>query len=206
MMRARSDSGAALILALLATVLLSGFGVSLVLLGDTERRTATNYGFNYEALYGADAAVERAVQDLALVAQWDAILNGTQRSAFAGSTRQPTLPSKDTLDLDALTTELQAGLNAASSLGANTPAWRLFAWGPLSSLAPAGQIDTAQYLAAWIADDPSETDGNPAADVNGVVTVHAESFGLGGSRRAIEATVARVSTAVVRIVSWREVR
>ena len=50
------------------------------------------------------------------------------------------------------------------------------------------------YLVAWIADDPAESDGNPQADVNGTLTVHAEAYGPGGARKVIEVTVARTSS------------
>jgi len=46
----------------------------------------------------------------------------------------------------------------------------------------------------WIADDPAETDGNPAADVNGTLTLHAEAIGPSGTRKVIEVTVARTSS------------
>jgi hypothetical protein len=49
---------------------------------------------------------------------------------------------------------------------------------------------TRTYVAAWIADDVSDADGNPSADQNGVVTIHAEAFGLAGTRRIIDATLA----------------
>jgi hypothetical protein len=46
----------------------------------------------------------------------------------------------------------------------------------------------------WVADDPSEDDGNPQADVNGTLTLHAMAIGPGGTRKVIEVTVARTSS------------
>lgn len=50
------------------------------------------------------------------------------------------------------------------------------------------------YAVIWTGDDPSETDGNPQADANGVLTLHAEAYGAGGTRKVIEVTVARTNT------------
>ena len=44
-----------------------------------------------------------------------------------------------------------------------------------------------------MADDPAEVDGDPAADTNGTLTLHAEAFGPAGSHKVIEVTVARTS-------------
>jgi hypothetical protein len=62
----------------------------------------------------------------------------------------------------------------------------------------------------WVADDPSETDGDPAVDGNGVVCVRAEARGPAGSRRVVGLTLRRVTDAVgqvgIRTLAWREVR
>jgi hypothetical protein len=200
------DRGAAVIVALLASGLLAALGLSLVLLGDMERRVAANYASSLEGFYGVDAAVDRAMQDLGLLPQWDAVLSGIVQSSFTDASRRPALAPNEVIDLDALTIDVQSASRAAGSLGANTPVWRLFAWGPISRMGPVGWVDSAPYIAVWIADDPSETDGNPAADANGIISVHAESFGLGGARRMVEATVARVSSGALRLMSWREIR
>jgi hypothetical protein len=116
------------------------------------------------------------------------------------------MPSGEVVDLDAATAELQAeSTSSQGTFGANTPVWRLCAWGPLSTLSGPGMLGSAQYVTVWVADDPSEADGNPNVDSNGVLTLHSEARGLGGARRVVEATVNRVGGAV-RIVSWREVR
>ena len=63
----------------------------------------------------------------------------------------------------------------------------------LLGMLPNNTIDSPMYVAVWVADDPAETDGNPAADVNGTLTLHAEALGYSGSHKAIEVTVARTS-------------
>jgi hypothetical protein len=200
-----AERGAALLLALVATALLGALGVSLLMLADTELRMASNDGSSAEAFYAADAALERAVQELAVLPEWSSALAGSGLSSFSDSTTSPILPSGRSVDLVSLTGALQASSSAEGSQGANTPVWRLFAWGPFARLA-SGSIENRVYLAVWIADDPSETDGNPAADTNGVVLVHTEAFGVTAARRMVEATVQRVSPGVVRLLSWKEVQ
>jgi len=198
-----SDDGVAVILALLVTTLLGAVGVTLLLLSDTERRLSSSYRNDQATRYAAAAALERAIGDLASSPDWTPILAGAQASTFADGTRRPILPSGQSIDLDRITTQLQAASNGGASFGANTPVWRLFGWGPLAALEPATNLESAQYLAVWVADDLSETDGSPFSDSNGVLSVHAEAFGLGNGRRSVEATVARIS-GLLQIIAWRE--
>jgi hypothetical protein len=88
---------------------------------------------------------------------------------------------------------LQAATDALNQWGANSPQWKLFAHAPLSRVLP-NQIDSPMYVAIWIADDPAEDDGNPLADTNGTLTIHAEAMGPGGTRKIIEVTIARTSS------------
>ena len=48
--------------------------------------------------------------------------------------------------------------------GANNPVWRLYAYGPLSSLLAAGMVDSNFYVVVMVADDPSENDDDPLHD------------------------------------------
>jgi len=196
----RRDRGAALILALLTTLLLAGVGLSLTMMGDTERRIAYNFQTDRETGAAARAALARAVLDLAPMTTWDVILTGAARSSFADSTRQPRLPTAETVDLDVLTSDLQA---ATGSFGVNTPVWRLFAWGLMNQMVPAAPAKAGAYLAIWVADDTEETDGNPLADANGALLVHAEAFGPGGGRRAADALLKRAAGGI-QIVVRRE--
>src|SRR6186997_3072714 len=89
-----NEAGSALIMALIATVLLTSLGVGLVMLSNTEGAIASNYRAGSETLYAADAAVERVVQDLLLVPRWNDILAGTAQSGFVDGamTSAKTLP------------------------------------------------------------------------------------------------------------------
>ncbi len=194
--RLRQDErGVALIIALMATMLLTALGVALVMVTMTETQIAANYRDGQEALYAADAGVERVVQDLLLVPRWNDMLTGTVQSGFIDSTATPTLPGGgETIDLAQATAALQAETDTANLWGANNPTWRLYASGRVTALLPTGTIDSWMYIAVWVADDPSEIDGNPLADTNGVLTLRAEAFGHGGTHKVVEVTVARTTS------------
>jgi hypothetical protein len=199
--RARHETGTALIVVLMSMMLLTALGLAVVMVSNTEARIAANYRNSQEALYAADAAAERVVQDLLMIPRWNDMLAGTVKSAFVDGTATGTkvLPGGGSLVLccgtgDASATgRLQAATDAGASWGANHPVWQLVAWGPLQDLLP-NVIESSIYVAVWVADDPAETDDNPLADVNGMLTVHAEAFGPSGTRKVIEVTVARTAS------------
>jgi len=192
--RLKNDKGVALLIALMATLLLTALGSALVLLTQTETAITANYRNAEEALYSADAGVERVVQDLLTVARWDDVLAGTMRSSFIDTTLTPTGPDGSPIDLNAATTNLQNETDTLNLWGANNPVWRLYAYAPVNDLLSTGTINSLNYVAIWVADDPSETDGNPQADVNGVLTLHAEAYGPSNARKVVEATMARTSS------------
>jgi len=188
------DAGTALIIALIATVLLSALGVGLVVMSNTEGAIATNFRDGSETLYAADAVVERVVQDILLVPRWNDILTGASLSAFIDTSLTPTTPRGEPLDLTAMTSEIQAESDATAPWAANNPQWRLYAYGPLADLSGTGTIRSPAYVVVWVADDPSETDNDPAADANGVLTLLAMAVGAGGTTRSVEVTVAKTDT------------
>ena len=197
--RLAAEEGTALIIALMAMLLLTGLAAAVVMVSNTEVKIAGNYNDGQETLYAADAAVERVVQDLLLVPRWNDILNGTVQSALIdGDGISPkTVPGGGLLTLccgtSSATGQLQSQTDTLNLWGANNPQWKLYAHAPLMDLLPNVAIDSPAYVAVWIADDPAETDNNPAADTNGTLTLHAEAFGRTGSHRVIEVTVARTS-------------
>ena len=197
--RLRNEDGTALIIALMAMMLLTALAAAVVMVSSTETKIASNYSSGQEAIYAADAAVERVVQDLLMVPRWNDILAGASQSAFKDGdcTSSKALDAGGTLVLcgtGSATSQLQADTDALNSWGANNPQWRIFAWGPLNDMLPNDQIDSPMYLAVWIADDPAETDGDPQADTNGTLTLHAEAYGPRGTRKVVEVTVARTSS------------
>ncbi len=209
--RLADERGTALIIALMAMMLLTALGAAVVMVSNTETHIAANYRNSQEALYAADAAVERVVQDLLLVPRWNDILAGTAQSGFVDGamTASKALPGGGQVTLccgaNTATGQLQSDTDTLNLWGANNPQWKLFAWGPLGDMLPNQQIDSPMYVAVWVADDPADgvpgangivgaTDGNPLVDANGTLTLHAEAIGPSGTRKVIEVTVARTST------------
>ena len=80
--RLSNEDGTALIIALMSMMLLTALGAAVIMVSNTETRIANNYRNSQEALYAADAAVERVVQDLLMVPRWNDILAGAAQSAF----------------------------------------------------------------------------------------------------------------------------
>jgi hypothetical protein len=195
--RAGGDAGSAIVIALIATVLLTSLGMGLVLLSNTESAIASNYRAGSETLYAADAGVERVVQDLLLVPRWNDILSGAVKSGFVDTTLTPTLASNQQISLTALTSDIQAQSDATSPWVLNNPVWRLFAYGPMSAMLGTNTVQSDSYLVVWISDDPSEVDDDPSADTNGVVTLLAQAIGPYGAIRTVEVTVAKTDTTEV---------
>ena len=225
--------GIALIMVVLFTAFLSALGLGVLLAVFMDRLATGNIIGSVAMFYAADAGIELAARDLGADPDWNAALGGSRRSNFAdgaaGGVRG--LPGGGVIDLTVATNLLNCGkssnctaaqMNANSRerpWGANNPRWQLYAYGPLDQLAPLSR-PAACYLAVWIADDGREEDGDPAADApdgesgHGIVRVHAETFGSGGSRRAIEAELRRACRgegvgaclAGIRVQSWQELR
>jgi hypothetical protein len=226
------DRGAALVVALMAMLLLTALGLSLVVTTDIEALSAANYRQGRAALEAADAAVARALADLGPMADWNPVLAGLATSTFTdgppGSVR--VLPDGVSLDLigatrlincgtvSACTPADMAGVTDSRPWGPNNPHWRLYAHAPVDRLLPEGEILSPFYVVVWVGDDPAENDGDPMRDGiapdspgAGVIALRAETFGPGGGHRALEVTVARPgpddpATAGLRVGSWREVR
>ena len=199
--RLANEEGTALVIALMSMMLLTALGAAVVMVTRTETAIASNYRNSQEALYAADAAIERVVQDLLMVPRWNDILAGGVTSSFTDGNPGDlqALPGGGRIRLTEATVALQAATNTANMWGTNNPTWRLFAWGPLSGLLTTTTIDTPMYVAVWVADDPADgpdgstADGNPLLDANGTLTLRAEAIGPGGTSKIIEVTVARTS-------------
>ena len=209
--RAADERGSALIIALMSMMLLTALAAGVVMVTKTETMIASNHRTSQEAVYAADAVVERVVQDLLMVPRWNDVLAGSVQSSFidGDSTVSKLLPGggkiKLCCDTPTATSQLQSDTDTLNLWGGNNPQWRLFAWGPLNEILPNNQIDSPFYVAVWVADDPADAapvggnpgnvpDNDPAADANGVLTLHAEAFGPTGVRKVVEVTVARTSS------------
>lgn len=195
------EQGSALAFALLVVVCLSGLGLGLVASGNAERQIAANARGAAATSLAADAAIEGVLPEIAATPDWTTLLSGAT-STFHDTTHQPTTASRTTVDLDQVRVEIQSEATATYPVGANTPTWRLFAWGPLTRLAGLAAEDSGAYVAVWLADDPADVDGVASADTNGTILVHSEAFGYGATRRSADAVIARAPVGV-RVLSWR---
>ena len=176
----------ALLVVLMATTLLMALGAGLALLTATEARIAAHFAAGFEALYAADAAIERVVADLAVTADWSAVTSGSARSSFVDGQPPGTRRLADGSEID---------LAAAGTAGAGGP-WRLYAHAPISQMLPAGRIRSRVYVVIWVADAAGATGGD-------VLVLRARAYGVHGARRTVEASVARGDTRP-RLLSWRE--
>ncbi len=213
-----SERGAALITALMAMLLLSALGFALVLTTMTETMIAGNYRGSQEALYAADAGLERTMQDLLTVPDWNSVLAGATKSAFIDSDTPGARVMRDgkTLDLNEATNMINCGKTSTCSVsdmnattedrpwGLNNPRYQLYGYGPVGDFIPSGELSSDLYVVVWIGDDPSENDNDPVKDGNaqtnpgtGVLTMRAEAFGPGGIHKVVETTVARTDSSEI---------
>ncbi len=199
------ERGAALLLALLATIVLAVLGSGLIVLGNVETSLAQNHRTAGERRYAAEAAAERALAEVRTAASWSDLLTGLVRSSLFASSSQPMAPWGTTVDLQLLTAELQAESNAAAAWGANDPVWRIFASGAFDAAAGGAPGVPPAYLIVWVADDPMEIDGDPASDTNETILVRALAVSPSGLRAAVQLTARRVA-GIVKVMAWRLVQ
>jgi hypothetical protein len=221
--RIRDEQGVALIVALMSMILMMALGTALVLNTMTEGKIANNYRDGTEAVYAADAAIERVMQDILTVPDWNNIISGAQTSAFIDGPADGTLrtvpggslsllQATNLVNCAKVETCSDADLNALTNerpWGKNNPRWKLYAYGPMSDMLPTNTINSPIYVIVWVADDPSENDCLPLKDGDtaaagcegsgqnpgrGVIAMRAHAYGGNGVERAIEVTLARTDT------------
>jgi hypothetical protein len=217
--RATGEAGSALVIVLLATLLLSALGTAMIVIATADTLAAANQRDSRVVLYAAEGALERAAADLVLLTDWNAVLAGDVRSPCADGppTGGRRLPDGTLLALETMPNLAGCGVAAGCSpaaldavtadrpWGRNNPRWRLFAYGPFSGSSSQPTV----YTVVIVGDDPGETDNDPARDAaagspgGGVLVLRAEGFGPGGSRRTVEAVVARgEGIGAPRFLSW----
>jgi len=220
--RAQSERGVALIIAMMTIALMTALGMALIATTMTETRISSNYSDGSEALYAADAGVERVLQDVLTVPDWNNILNGTLQSSFVDGapTGSRAMADGTQLDLTEATNMVRCGkvttcsdtdLNSYTAdrpWGPNNPRWQLYAYGRMDEMLPTATINSRMYMVVWIADDPSETDDQPTKDGEpsaepadhptnpgkGVLALLAHAYGPNGVKRVIEVTIARTDS------------
>ena len=207
-----NDHGIAVVIALLLALLLGAIAAALIALTTTETTISLSFRHAQEASHGAEAALERALHDLAVMGDWSAALApppGNLTSTFNDGETVPLTPAGRSLDLARLTAERQADSDARAGpdlFGADSPEWRLFAHAPMQALLPGAGLDLPLYLVVWVADDEWDGDGDPAVDNNGRILIRAHAFGTGGAERSTEARVGRTGGGDLQIIARREPR
>lgn len=228
------ERGIALIMVVLVTTFLSALGIGLMLAVFMDRLAHGNLSGSVAMLFAADAGIELAARDLAIAEDWDAVLSGAEIGSFTDGAASGirAIPGGGALDLAVVTNQLNCGkattCTSAQMIansrerpwGANNPRWQLYAFGPMEQF-PQLMRPAPCFLIVWIADDAREADGNPLVDAasalqpgHGIVRVRAEAYGAAGSRRSIEAELARVCPGGsgepclpgIRVQSWQELR
>jgi hypothetical protein len=163
---------------------MSALGMALMLMSQTETMISSNYRDNMEGEYAADAGIERVMDDVLTVPDWNTLLasnDGITSSITSGfvdtnPSTPVTMPDGRTINLASATNMLNCGKTTACSAGdmdastmdrpwgKNNPRFRLYAWGPVNDLTPTGTVNSPFYVAIWIADDAAENDDNPSKD------------------------------------------
>jgi Tfp pilus assembly protein PilX len=182
--RMSDEGGLALVVALLVMALLTALGMALMLNSQTETLISANYRDSTEGEYAADAALERVMDDVLTVHDWNTLLassDGVTASVTSGfhdtsATSAVTLPDGRSLDLAKATYMINCGKTTVCSSsdmdastmdrpwGKNNPRFHLYAWGPVDNLIPTSTVNSPYYIAVWIGDDQADNDNDPSTD------------------------------------------
>lgn len=176
----------ALMASLFAAMFLTCVGLALVLLGSASTTLMANDGQARAAAYAAQAAATLSIAELrarpdttgATTAGPLADLCATPGTLVDASLLPPAPWDGSLVDLTALTRQRQADSDAAAPAGLPGPVWRLFEYGPISSVVPSNSWRHPFYVAVWTADGRG-----------GLLLLHATALGPGGVRASVEASI-----------------
>jgi hypothetical protein len=216
--RASSQSGVALVIAVMTMTLVLAVGLALTLLAMTDAKIAAGYRDGSEALSAAEGAIELVMQEFRSAAGWTPILDGRAVSRFVDGAPEGRRRLADgrSIDLAAVTGAVVCGRATCSDAdmdaktgdrrwGANNPRWRLYAYGTLDGMV-GRPLGSRSYVVVWVGDDPAENDGDPLLDggsprgcdpadpvcINpgaGIIVVRAQAFAADGVSRSMEVTL-----------------
>jgi Tfp pilus assembly protein PilX len=195
----RGEQGIALIVALLSITLMTALGMALMLTSQTETLISANYRDSLEGEYVADAGIERVMDDVLTIPDWNTVLaspDGITAGVTSGfhdnsPSSSITLPDGRTVSLAKATYMINCAKTTACTdtdmdastmdrpWGKNNPRFRLYAWGPVNDLIPTDTVNSPYYVAVWIGDDAAENDGNPSKDGDAPVNGAASNPGVG---------------------------
>lgn len=224
------DRGFGLITVLVWLSLLATFSLGVALATATEAPAAGALLEKLKMTRAAESAVALAVATLGQQADWSTLPAGAMATVFTDGPPGPRVVGGSNIDLAVETTLRTCGrvalcddVAASTSSpsrpwGARNPRWRLVVHQPLATIDGALAAVCPCYLAAWVADDPADSDGDPYHDAppgvagHGVLLVRGAAFGGGGALAEVEALVAQpcrrsgVPCGGIRVQSWGAVR
>ena len=211
-MRQRHDErGVALLMALVTAALVTAIATTMVMSSSTDLVITGNTRASTEAMYAAEAAGQRAIGELATIADWSTVLAappGNVTATFDDGETMVRAPDGRSLSVPVLTAARQtaSAVTYGPGFGADSPVWRLFGHADIRALLPPGVTSPPAYVLIHVADDGGDGDGDPERDANGQLIVYAEAYGVSGAHRAVELAVSRVTPGTIRVLSWKDPR
>ena len=211
-MRQRHDErGVALLMALVTAALVTAIATAMVMSSSTDLVITGNTRASTEAMYAAEAAGQRAIGELATIADWSTVLAappGNVTATFDDGETMVRAPDGRSLSVPVLTAARQtaSAVTYGPGFGADSPVWRLFGHADIRALLPPGVTSPPAYVLIHVADDGGDGDGDPESDANGQLIVYAEAYGVSGAHRAVELAVSRVTPGTIRVLSWKDPR
>lgn len=225
--RCREAQGFALVTVLVWLSLLSTAALGVALATSAEAPASGALHERLRLARAADSAVSLVAGALAGVADWQDVPSGPWTSPFIDGAPGPRTLGGRVVDLEAETAQRTCGRLAPPCdpvstavttpqrpWGARNPRWRLVLHLPLAAVdLTAGRICPC-YVAAWVADDPFDDDGNPDRDAplgvrgHGQLLVRGAAFGDAGGLAEVEALVASPCRKTagpctgIRVQSW----
>lgn len=168
----------------LTLVLVAGsMAGGLAVASQAERQIAAAHRRTVQLGYAAESAAEQTVAALEADPDWS---DAPGAFVVGVVTVTPALESR--------TAALNRSAASRFPLGADTPIWRLVATVPAAD----------SLSAVWVADDPSERDGQAGQDSNGRLMIRSETQTTAGAVRSVEVHLARHGGETRRL-SWQEV-
>lgn len=200
------ERGVALVVTLMALLVLVALTGALMPLTSSETAIAANHRLALQMRYAAEAALARAARELEDTASWNDVLAGRQRSAAWDGQTAARLADGALLDLEEAALELGRAGAGRSGAGRGLR-WQLYASGALSAVLPRDPSGGLLRTAVWVADDPTDGDGDPLRDANGALLLHAAAIGPARAQRAVQATLTRPGPDQRPVItSWTVVR
>lgn len=186
------EAGVVLITSLVVLVLLSALILAATATATFELRESLLRRERDVVRDAASTALHVTANALASAGSWSAVLLGGETSAYFGASRVALNADQSlVVDLTARGSRLQRRSDARGNFGANQPTWQRYLGAHLSEVAGEALGRRDVLLAAWVADDTGESDGDARVDTNGVVLVQVEAYGAAGVRGSLRAALER---------------